>query len=228
METNSALKINEMEKTTLLLVDGYTLVRESLKLLLGTQKQYQVVGEASSAEEALEKAAKLNPDVVLLELSLPDKSGLEVIRAIRQKGDSTRVLVCSIYSDESVMKQAFAAGADGFAFKSENHQHLLKALSLVSGGQRFVADEFMHTLAEASSLKNGNRKSADPLGKLSKREREVFYHIAEGLPNREIAKKLYISPRTVETHRARVIRKLGVGNTAELIRYAIRNHLIAA
>lgn len=217
------------DQATVVLTEDHDIVRYAVKALLEKSGHYRVVGEAENAETTIELLEKLRPELAILDIGLPGRSGLETIYQIKERGLPTRVVVFTMYDDPAKMKQALAAGAVGYILKSSSPEVLLDELQRIMAGEVVLPKRYEHLRNEVSwSPTTGDKATAeaDPLEKLSKREREVFFLLADGLPNRVIAKKLFISPRTVETHRARVIKKLGFNSTADLIRYAIRHNLL--
>lgn len=214
---------------SVVLTDDHRLIRHAMRALLDKSTQFSVVGEARDAEETLDLLKQHSPDLLILDVGLPGKSGIELIYEIRQQHLSPKIAVLTMYEDEEKVRQALGAGANGYIYKDVAPKDLLSALDRVISGELVIPEQFNHLREElaSGSLSNGHgRDSADPLSKLSKREREVFHLIASGMPNRVIARKLFISPRTVETHRARVIKKLGFSSTADLVRFAIKNNLL--
>lgn len=217
------------DQTTVVLTEDHDIVRYAVRALLEQSGRYRVVGEAENAEKSLELLEKLRPEIVLLDIGLPGRSGLESIYQIKERGLATKIVVFTMYDDPAKMKQALAAGAVGYLLKSSPPENLLQELERVLRGEVVLPKRYEHLKNEVTWSPTSGEKppgEGDPLDKLSKREREVFFLLADGLPNRVIAKKLFISPRTVETHRARVIKKLGFNSTADLIRYAIRHNLL--
>ena len=224
---------NQDKPESVVITDDHIIVRHALKTILEKHERYRVVGEATNVDETVAAVEKEMPALLILDLGLPGKNGLEAIRQIKSKLLPTRVLVLTMYEDETMVKQAFEAGASGYISKTSSTQELLQAIEQVRDGEVFLPPQFEHLRPKIEEMLARPRKVtrradvADALVPLSRREREIFFMLVEGLPNRAIAKKLFISPRTVETHRARVIRKLGVDSTAGLIRYAIRNNLVS-
>lgn len=217
------------EQATVVLTEDHDIVRYAVKALLEKSGHYKVVGEAENAESTIELLERYRPELAVLDIGLPGRSGLETIYQIKERGLPTRVVVFTMYDDPAKMKQALAAGAVGYILKSSSPEVLLEELGRVMNGEIVLPKRYEHLRNEVGWSPTPGEKPAaetDPLDKLSKREREVFFLLADGLPNRVIAKKLFISPRTVETHRARVIKKLGFSSTADLIRYAIRHNLL--
>ena len=210
----------------IVLADDHTIVRHGIKQVLESTGDYEIVGEAETADEAIAKVASESPEILLLDLGLPGKSGLEVLFELKETKVETRVVVLTMHENEIMAKQAISAGARAYLLKDCPPAELLEAIKKVHAGECVVPEKYKESVEEKKSGKSGSAKEGDPLGKLSKREREVFFMLADGKPNRVIAKELFISPRTVETHRARVIKKLGFDSTADLIRYAIKHKLV--
>jgi DNA-binding NarL/FixJ family response regulator len=212
-----------MNKIRILLVDDHSLVRSGLMKLLEPQKEFQVVGEAGDGEEALALVKKLQPDVVLMDLSMPKMSGLEATKLIGVKFPNVRVLVLTMHENEEYVFQILMAGAGGYILKDSGRDELVKAIQAVARGEKFFSSRISEIMVQGF-LKKGNTKSAseesDDLP-LTKREREVLAFIAEGMNNQQIAEKLFISPRTVDTHRTNIMQKLDIHDTANLVRFAI-------
>jgi two-component system response regulator NreC len=213
----------------ILLVDDHTILRAGLRLLLAAEPDLTVVGEAGSATEALEQAQALLPDVVVLDLGLPGMSGLEVLRELRQHVPSTRVLVLSMYTDEDIVLHVFAAGGLGYVTKRTGAPEIGEAIRTVFRGGRYLSADLAHL---HKSIGRQGRATGRPggakrqLAELSPREREVLRLIASGYATREIAARLSISPKTVETHRRRMMEKLGLSSRPDLVRYALQRGLI--
>lgn len=221
--------MNDTPRLSVLVADDHTLVRHGIKTILDGADRYEVVGEARDADETMELLASLKPDILLLDIGLPSKSGIEVIYELREKQIPITIVVLTMHENEIMAKQALSAGAMAYILKDFTPEGLLQTIDKAVDGERVVPPQFQHIIEEIERKGpsiSGNGSEADPLSKLSRREREVFFLLADGMPNRTIAKKLFISPRTVETHRARVIKKLGFKSTADLIRYAIKNNLL--
>lgn len=216
------------EKFQVVLVDDHSIVRHALRTILEEDGGYEVIGEAATCEQTLEILSKSEPDFVILDLALPGKSGFETLIETKKRGLVGEVVILTMYEDDAKVVQCITAGAKAYLNKNASSGEFLRALEVVRSGETYLPVRFKHLEREIASGKSSlsSTDNGDPLSKLSKREREVFYLLAEGMPNRVIAKRLFISPRTVETHRARVIKKLGFSSTADLIRYAIRNNLL--
>ncbi|MGO4260025.1 response regulator [Lysobacter sp. TAB13] len=206
-----------------LIADDHTMVRESLVSLLRSGG-IDIVGQAADGLDTLKQAQALRPDVVVTDLSMPRLSGLEVIRRLFDSLPEVRVLVLTMHQEDEYILQAVRAGATGYMVKDSPASELLAAVHSVHTGKGYFGPQAARALAE--QLRHPERDLGDPYGRLTPREREVFHLIAEGLTTKEIARQLTISVKTAENHRARVLEKLAVRNTAELVRYALRKGLL--
>jgi two-component system response regulator NreC len=205
-----------------LIVDDHAVVRTGLRRVLDTQNDVECVGEAANADEAIREARRERPDVIVLDVVMPGKSGIEATPSILEAAPEARVLVLSMQDDPSYVREAFAAGAMGYVLKEAAESEVVQAVREVAGGGRYVHPSLGARLA-VSEAEARARAEADPL---SDREREVLRLLALGHTNQEIAKLLYISVRTAETHRAHIMQKLRLSTRAELVRYAIANALL--
>jgi DNA-binding NarL/FixJ family response regulator len=216
------------QKKSIVIVDDHPLFREGLKSIISRNTEYKVVGEAGTGREGLELALALKPDLVLIDVSLPDKSGIALTREIRCRLSETRVLIISMHSKIDYIAEAFQAGATGYVVKESASNGLLRGLETVTKGDYFLDSSLSHAVVE--NLLNFPIKEArirdDDYGSLTPREQEIMRLLAEGFPTKEIAKKLFISPKTVENHRSNIMGKLGLHSTIELVRYAARLGLI--
>jgi DNA-binding NarL/FixJ family response regulator len=214
-----------MDKTArLLLVDDHDVVRRGLRALLEERPGWQVVAEATNGRDAVELALKLKPDVVILDMSMPELNGLEATRRIRKELPKTEVLVFTMHESEELMREVLAAGARGYLLKSDAPAHVIAAVETLLRHRPFFTWKVSQALLDRF-LTAADSSAAEPL---TSREREIVQLLAEGCSNKAIASRLEISVKTVETHRAAVMRKLGLHSIAELVRYAVRNHLIEA
>ncbi len=205
-----------------LVVDDHTLVRSGLRLLLEAEPDVVVDDEAGDAEQAIRLARLHKPDVVLLDVAMPGRSGLEAAPEILTAAPKAKILVLSMQDDPSYVRQAFSAGATGYLLKEAADDELVQAVREVAAGGRYVHPALGARLAAAEAEARA-RAEADPL---SEREREVLRLLALGHTNQEIAKLLFISVRTAETHRAHVMQKLRLSTRAELVRHALRQGLL--
>jgi two-component system response regulator NreC len=202
---------------SILICDDHALVRSGLHRLLEGEAVCDVVGEAANAEQAIAGVAERTPDVLLLDIVMPGRSGIEAIPDLLEASPETRILVLSMQDDPSYVRQAFAAGADGYLLKEAAGAELVQAIQEVASGHRYVHPALGARLAAAEADEH-DRAEADPL---SEREHQVLLLLALGHTNQEIAKQLFISVRTAETHRARIMQKLRLASRAELVRYAL-------
>ncbi len=207
-----------------LLVDDHNLVRESLVAILESDGDIAVVGQAADGVEAIDQALATHPDIVITDLSMPRLNGIEVIRRLAQDLPNTRILVLTMHQEDQYVLQAVRAGASGYLVKDSAAAELLAAVRSVYAGRGHFGPHASHALAE--QLQHPERIPDDRYELLTAREREVFRLIAEGLTTKEIARQLSISTKTAENHRARVMTKIAVRNTAELVRYALRRGLL--
>ena len=207
-----------------LIADDHTLVRESLVSLLQRDGDVLVVAQASDGLETLDKAIASRPDVVVTDIAMPRLNGIEVVRRLKEALPDTRVLVLTMHQEDEYVLQAVRAGAAGYMVKDSAASELVEAVRCIGAGRGYFGPQAAKALAE--QLQHPERDLGDPYGQLTAREREVFHLIAEGLTTKEIARQLDISTKTAENHRARVLGKIGVRNTAELVRYALRKGLL--
>lgn len=212
-------------KIRIVIAEDHHLVRKGLKSLLANESGFELVGEAGDGLEAVELTEKLKPNVLLLDLAMPRMHGLEVIRRVRTC-TATNVVVCSMHSDEPYVAEALRAGASGYVLKDGTPDELIGAINAVSKGEHFLTQRIKKS-ALAAAL-GSSAKPDDPYYDLTERERVVLQHAAEGFSNAEIGQKLFISSRTVESHRANLMRKLNLTCQTDLVRYAIRRKIISA
>jgi two-component system, NarL family, response regulator NreC len=204
-----------------LLADDHAVVRKGFQFILSAQPDFEIVGEASNGKEAVELALSLQPDVVVMDVSMPELSGIEATRRIGEACPKARVLALSMHRDSAYVREILRAGARGYILKDANESDLLGAVRAVSKGDGYLSP------AVSDAVLNDYRKHVtDPVDLLTGREREVLQHIAEGKTNKEIAVLLGLSVYTVEAHRGRVMEKLNLHSTGELVRFALRNGLI--
>jgi len=208
--------------TRVLIVDDHAVVRSGLKLVLESEEGIEPVGEAGSARDAVFEARSTKPDVILLDVVMPDQSGIEVIPTLLKENPGTKILVLSMQDDPHYVREAFAAGASGYVLKEAADREVVAAVREVAGGGRYVHPELGARLVTADSEQR-RRAEEDPL---SERESEVLRLLALGHTNQEIAKQLFISIRTAETHRSHIMQKLRLSSRAELVRYALERGLL--
>ena len=206
-----------------LVVDDHAVVRTGISLLLAAEDDLEPVGEAGSTREAIFEARTTKPDVILLDVVMPDGSGIDAIPQLLHEQPEVKVLILSMQDDPRYVREAFAAGASGYVLKEAADVEVVNAIREIAAGGRYVHPELGARMI-AADAEAARRAERDPL---SDREREVLALLALGHTNQEIAKQLYISVRTAETHRAHIMQKLGLTTRAELVRYAIAQGLLA-
>ena len=215
-------------KKTILIVDDHPLVREGLISILKSAAGYEVVGQAGNARDAIRMVKNLKPDLVLLDLALPDKSGIELSREIRNISPPTRIMIISMHSKVDYIVKAFQAGATGYMVKESATEKLLQGIDRVVNGEYFMDGSVSHRVVEKlMQTPEKEMKITDAAYEtLTPREQEIMVLLAEGYSAKETAAKLFISPKTVENHRTSIMNKLGLHSTLELVRYAARLGLI--
>jgi two-component system, NarL family, response regulator NreC len=197
-------------------------------MLLGGHAEMEIVGEAASAAEALSEAERAQPDVILMDIGLPDKTGIEATRAIKEKFPKVNVVALTIHEDEEYFFQMLDAGASGYVPKRAAPEELITAIRAAANGEVYLYPSLAKLLVHDYFTMERSAEEKASLDGLTEREQEVLTHLAEGASNREIASALVISPKTVERHRENIMRKLNLHSRAELVRYAIRKGIIKA
>jgi DNA-binding NarL/FixJ family response regulator len=206
----------------IVVADDHTIVREGLKQLLSATSDLSVVGEARNGHEVLERVRALDFDVLLLDMSMPGKSGIELIKQVRAEKPKLRVLVLSMHEEEQYAVRAIKAGASGYLTKESATAQLVSAIRKVAGGGAFITD----SVAQQLALGAMPQTEGPPHGALSDREFQVFRELVSGKAVTDIAAELNLSVKTVSTHKARIMQKMNMSNPAELIRYAIHHRLV--
>lgn len=210
---------------TVLLADDHPIVRHGLKHLLEEAPDIKIVGEASDGLQAVQLTEKFKPNVLIVDIMMPDLNGLEVLRQVKERSPATCSIVLSMQSADVYVVEALKAGALGYVLKETGPSELLQAVQQVVRGQRYLSPRISERLIDML-IQSTEKAPADPYQTLTNREREVLQMAAEGLSTSEIAKRLSISPRTAELHRGRVMNKLGLHNQTELIRYALKRGIL--
>lgn len=216
-----------MATVRILLADDHTLVREGLRKILEAQRDWEVIGEASDGREAVRQALELKPDLVILDLAMPLLSGVDAIQQIVRRLPSTRVLALSMHANEAYVTRALKAGAHGYLLKDSAANDLLRAVAALMQNKSFFSPAASRVMLDDYVRQLAERGITDRYDTLSEREREVFQLIAEGRVNKEIAELLFLSPSTVETHRARIMEKLDMHSAVEIALYAVRRGIIS-
>jgi two-component system response regulator NreC len=215
-------------KTRLLLVDDHAVVRSGLRMLLGNEDDVEIIGEAGTAAEALASTADLKPDVILMDIGLPDKSGIETTREIKAQFPKIAVVALTIHEDQEYFFKMLEAGASGYVPKRAAPEELLTAIRAAAHGEVYLYPTMAKLLVRDFLINEPTDRERSASKDLTNREQEVLTHLAEGESNEEIAKALVISPKTVARHRENIMRKLNLHSRAELVRYAIRKGIIKA
>ena len=215
-----------MSKIKILLVEDHTIVRQGLRSLLEQNSGMEVIGEAENGKEAVHKAENLKPDIVLMDVSMPLLNGIEATRQIKKHWPEIKVLILTMHTTEEYIFQILRAGASGYIVKKAAHQELITAIHAVNRGDKFLSPSISKKVIEEYILKAGETIEQDSFERLTAREREVLQLISEGESNREIAERLFLSVKTVETHKANVMEKLELRTNADLIKYALRKGII--
>lgn len=212
------------EGTRILLVDDHAMFRAGIKALLEAEGRLQVVGEASSGDEAVDKVREFKPDVVIMDLSMPGSNGLEATRRIAALELDTKVLVLTVHAEEEYLVPVVEAGASGYLTKTSADNDLIEAIKVVARGEVYLPPKATTLLLQR--YKASESEEGASLHDLSTREQEVLALTAEGYSSREIGKKLFISPKTVDTYRSRIMDKLGLSHRSDLVRFALRVGLL--
>lgn len=210
------------------IADDHSLVRDGVKAIISSHKRFEIAGEASEGNEAFEKISEIQPDLAIIDISMPGISGINLTKKIGQHFPDVKVMILSMHDSEDYISNALEAGALGYILKDSDKEEVITAIDKVANGETYCSKNVSQILIN-SFVKSRNKKSTvDPVltPLLSKREIQILRLIAKGLSNKEIATNLFISTRTVDAHRYNIMQKLQVRNTAELVMYAVNNKLI--
>ena len=210
----------------IVLADDHDVVRTGQQALFASEPDFRIVGEAADGLEAVKVVEQLKPDVLVVDIAMPGLDGIEVVARARAVSPRTAIIVFSMYTGQSYVARAFRNGASGYVSKGADAEELMKAIRAVMRGERYLGHQ-LSSRAVDLYLEMLTATDADPWDTLTARERDVFGLAAEGLSNAQIGERLFISPRTVETHRASVMRKLGLRGQTELVLYAVRKGLLS-
>ena len=210
-----------MKKIRILLADDHAVVRQGFKMILGAQSDMEIVAEAGNGREAVETAETLRPDVVVMDVAMPELNGIEATRRLAQSAPHTRVLALSMHKDSVYVREILRAGARGYLLKDSPAGELLSAVRAVAGGEGYLSPAVSNAV-----LDDYRRHVTNPIDLLTSREREVLQMLAEGKTNKEIAGVLNLSVYTVDAHRGRIMEKLNLHSINELVRFAVRNGVI--
>lgn len=216
-----------MAKIEVLLVDDHAVLRAGLRMLLDAQPDMSVVGEAANGEEALEKVMKLQPDIVLMDITMAGMGGLLATQEIKKKCPEVKVLVLTMHDDEGYLRQFLQAGASGYVLKKAADTELTAAIRAVQQDDVYIYPSMARVIVDGYLHKGSQPvEGSDAYERLTRREQEVLRFIAQGHTNQETAERLFVSVKTIETHRAHIMEKLKLRNRAELVRYAIEKGLL--
>jgi two-component system response regulator NreC len=210
-----------MKRTRILLVDDHAVVRQGFKMILDAQSDMEIVGEAANGREAVELAAQLRPDIVVMDVAMPELNGIEATRRVIAAGPHIRVIALSMHKDSVYVREILRAGARGYLLKDSGADDLVKAIRAVAGGESYLSPAVSNAV-----LDDYRKHVTNPIDLLTSREREVLQMLAEGKTNKEIAVVLNLSVYTVDAHRGRIMEKLNLHSINELVRFALRNGLI--
>ncbi len=216
------------EKVKIIMVDDHQIVRDGIKALISDEPWIDIIGEASNHHELFALLKTLKPDMIMLDISMPEMSGIEIARQLTIDRPEIKLLMLSMYMSEEFITNAIEAGAKGYLTKTTTQEEIINALKVINEGGEFYSDSVSNILLKSFIKKTQNKVSdtkEQPII-LTKRENEILKHFAEGLSNKEIADRLFISIRTVESHKNNIMQKLDLKSTVELIKYAIKNKII--
>ena len=217
-----------MPKIKILVVDDHAIVREGVRMILAKESDLEVVGEAGDGQQALELTERVRPDVVIMDISMPGMGGIEATQTVRARHPEVQVLALTMHEDESYVFQLLRAGAAGYVLKRAAAQDLVQAVRAAAKGEAFLYPSVARKVVEDYLRRVETGEERERYDGLTTREKEILTLIAQGLSNQQIAEKLFISIKTVQTHRAHILEKLGLHDRTELVRHAIRKGLIEA
>ncbi|MGE5204700.1 MAG: response regulator [Chlamydiota bacterium] len=216
-----------MKKIRILIADDHGVVRKGLRLQLEQQPDFEVIGEASDGREAVGMAEELTPDVVIMDIAMPNLNGIQATTQIVKKNPQVGVIILSMHSDETYLTRTLTAGAKGYLLKDNADVDLHRAVQVVAQGKPFFSPAIADTLLEDYMRQLQQRGLQDSYDLLTEREKEILQLLAEGRSNKEVASTLDLSPNTVETHRTRIMQKLDLHSSADIVLYAVRKKIIS-
>jgi two-component system response regulator NreC len=217
-----------MSKIQVLIADDHAILRAGLRMLINHQRDMVVVGEAEDWESARRELSRHKPDVMTVDLTMPGGDAFALLRQLRKESVSTKLLVLTMHEDVAYFRAAIAAGADGYVLKKAADEELMTAIRCVMTGRVYATIELNDAKTIETPTENDTAAGTPALAALSAREREVLQCAAQGLTNREIAERLFLSVKTIESYRARLMAKLGLKSRAEMVQYAVRHGMLAA
>lgn len=214
-----------MDKISVLIADDHSLMRQGLKQIVELENDLQVVGQATNGQEAVDMAKKMNPDVILMDINMPVLNGLQAIKEIRDAGLDSRIVVLTIHEDREYLFKTLQYGANAYVLKDADSDILITAIRTVYNGQNYIQHNMTSELVKEFNRITKNEKQRNPENSLTQREIEVLELIAEGMLNKNIAKKLFISEKTVKNHVSNIFRKLNVTDRTQAAIYALKNNI---
>jgi two-component system nitrate/nitrite response regulator NarL len=214
----------EKEKIRIIIADDHAIVRRGIRLLLEDETHLDIIDEASDGQMSLEKCQELNPNILISDVSMPEISGIELPAILREECPTVKVLLLTMHQEPEYVIKAFKNGVYGYLHKGVEEDEIVTAINEISKGDKYYNNNVAKILAE--NLVAGDKKEDDEVEELTKREKEILSELVNGLSNKKIAEKLFISVRTVDTHRANIMTKLNVNKTAALVKYALENKLV--
>ncbi len=210
----------------ILLADDHTILRAGLKMMLNAQPDMEVVGEAQDGRQAIQEAQRLQPDIVLMDITMPDMNGIEATKQIKRNLPTARILILTMHEHDEYVFQALRAGASGYMLKEAADTDLISALHIIQSGQFYLSPAAQSVMVGDYLQRVRTGEEKDSYSSLTEREREILKLVAEGYTNNQIAERLIISPKTVDTHRTHIMDKLNLHSRAELVKYAMRRGLL--
>lgn len=220
LNTNRKLSETPGKKIRLLIADDHLVAREGIVYLLSGSDEVEVVGEANNGREAIAMIESLNPDILVCDISMPDISGIELLQKVEEGNHEVKVLILSMHKDSEYVMKSFEYGAMGYLPKNADENELLKAIDTIYHGERYLTNEISNVLAQSMIASKSSIKY-----NLTTREKEIVKQLVQGLSNKQIAAELFISIRTVDTHRTNIMKKLQVKNVASLVKLAMQENL---
>lgn len=217
-----------MSKIRIIIADDHEIVRQGVRNLVANEPDMEICGEATIGRDAVDLVVRLQPDVAVLDITMPGLNGIEAARQIVKSEAKTRILMFTMHDAEQLVHEVFGAGAKGYLLKSDAGRHLVPAIRTVAQGSHYFSSRLSEVIFNGFMNRESPVAPVQNSPKPSSREREIIQLLAEGKSNKDVASVLGISVKTAETHRAAVMRKLGLHSVSELVRYAIRNHIIEA
>jgi two-component system, NarL family, response regulator NreC len=223
---NGASAARAASKIRVLLADDHTILRAGVRMMLNAQPDIEVVGEASDGRHAIAEAQRLLPDVILMDITMPDLNGIEATRQVKRLLPEIKVLVLTMHENEEYLFQVLRAGASGYMLKEAADTELISAIRIITNGSFYLSSSAQSMMVGDYLQRVRSGEERDSYSELTEREREILKHVAEGYTNNQIAERLFISPKTVDTHRTHIMDKLNLHSRAELVKYAMRRGLL--